>query len=427
MIWNGSQWVDYVLNSSEMSGGIGSVYVKCGPTYATIYCPNGTSQREVAIERESWMAEWYDEYSNEWICDEVSHGEVSYSVNSSGICFIRKSILKSGATLKVSYVLRKGSNLKYLIDLNAATARKYQIVWKLAGINCTTARLASETINVTSTSIIGDLPQERLTTSWVHFLDGLSNIRASISWFDTFWFNETAGQYETCFQRLELSPDSLQRLIQAKVLFGNFTLSEGETAYLDPTLKTLDLESPASVDGSITKSGDEYPPTQQTIVWTDMDYLWVGQSATPNSYHKYRSYVYFPTNMVPTLAYNMSSKLKLKTYDFCCQSQNFTLKVIGGEQPIYGRDLDANDWDKGNLTVATWNTTNYPGDDIFINLTVTPEQINKFGPAQFRLVSNRDEQNIQPQSSEYISFYAGDSWENEPRLEVTYYVNIVEI
>ena len=131
--------------------------------------------------------------------------------------------------------------------------------------------------------------------------------------------------------------------------------------------------------------------------------------------------------MIPTLAYNMSAKLRLKTYDFCCQSQNFTLKVIGGEQPIYGRDLDANDWDKGNLTVATWNTTDYPGNDIFINLTVTPEQISKFYATQFRLVSNRDEQNIQPQSSEYISFYAGDSGGNEPRLEVTYYVNIVGI
>jgi hypothetical protein len=37
VIWNGSEWVDYIFNSSDISGGIGSVYVKFRPTYATIY------------------------------------------------------------------------------------------------------------------------------------------------------------------------------------------------------------------------------------------------------------------------------------------------------------------------------------------------------------------------------------------------------
>jgi len=68
VIWNGSHWVDYIFNSSDMSGGIGSVCVKFRPTYATIYDPKRT---EVRIQDERWMAEWYDESIKVWKRDRV--------------------------------------------------------------------------------------------------------------------------------------------------------------------------------------------------------------------------------------------------------------------------------------------------------------------------------------------------------------------
>lgn len=106
VIWNGSQWVDYIFNSSDMSGGVGSVYVKFRPTYATIYDPNRT---EIRIQNERWVAEWYDESAKGWRSDESYCDEISYMTNSSGICFIRKSSLYSGSILKVFLCLRKRS------------------------------------------------------------------------------------------------------------------------------------------------------------------------------------------------------------------------------------------------------------------------------------------------------------------------------
>jgi len=129
-----------------------------------------------------------------------------------------------------------------LIELTSATTRKYRFIWKLDGINGTRARLAPATIDVTAKNIICNTAQERTTTSWIQFLDNLSNTKVSLDWIDTFWFNETTGKYETNFQGLELSPDPLLGYVQAKVWFGNFTLSEGATAYLDPTTTAFDSE-----------------------------------------------------------------------------------------------------------------------------------------------------------------------------------------
>ncbi|MDH5770341.1 MAG: hypothetical protein OEZ25_03530 [Candidatus Bathyarchaeota archaeon] len=425
VIWNGSQWVGYIFNSSDMSGGIGSVYVKFRPTYATIYDPNRT---EVRIQDERWVVEWYDEPTNGWRSDESYYDEISYTTNSSGICFIRKSSLYSGSILKVSYVLEKGARLKHLIELTSSTTRTYRIVWKLEGINGNRARLATGVIDATSKKTICNTAAERTTTSCIQFIDDFNNTKVSLNWIDTFWFNKTTGKYETCFQGLEFSSASFLGHVQAKVLFGNFTLTKGETAYLDPTITTFGSEPP--LDGYIYKyAAGEYPPSQETHVVTGENYITVGQIGIPDRppypYYKYRGYVSFDTFSIPSLAYNISAMLKLKTSSR--PDTDFTLKVMGGQQPIYDNSLDVDDWDAGNLTITTWNTANYPGDHIYVNLPISSDQINKVGRTQFRLVSNRDEENIEPDDREHIMFYSGNSTGNEPKLEVTYYLNIVNI
>ena len=40
VIWDGSQYVDYILNSSDMSAGIGSVYIKVCSDHTVFYDPN---------------------------------------------------------------------------------------------------------------------------------------------------------------------------------------------------------------------------------------------------------------------------------------------------------------------------------------------------------------------------------------------------
>lgn len=425
VIWNGSQWVDYVFNSSDISGGIGSVYVKFRPTYATIYDPNRT---EVRIQDERWVVEWYDESTNGWRSDESYYDEISYTANSSGICFIRKSRLYSGSILKVSYVLEKGARLKYFIELTSAAARTYRIVWKLEGINGNRARLATGVIDATSNKTICNTAAERTTTSCIQFIDDFNNTKVSLNWIDTFWFNKTTGKYDTCFQGLEFSSASFPSHVQAKVLFGNFTLTKGETAYLDPTITTFGSEPP--LDGYIYKyAAGEYPPSQETHVVTGNQYITVGQIGIPDRppcpYYKYRGYVSFDTVSIPSLAYNISATLKLKT--FSRPDTDFTLKIIGGQQPIYDNSLDVDDWDAGNLPITTWNTANYSGDHIYVNLPISSDQINKVGKTQFRLVSNRDEENIEPDDREYIMFYSGNSTGNEPKLEVTYYVDTITL
>lgn len=79
----------------------------------------------------------------------------------------------------------------------------------------------------------------------------------------------------------------------------------------------------------------------------------------------------------------------------------------------------------GTDEITTWNTINYPGDDVYINLTISSDQINKAGLTQFELKSNR--QGIRPDGNEYIKFYSGDSPDNQPKLEVIYYVDTVNI
>jgi hypothetical protein len=119
VVWNGSQWVDYIFNSSDISGGIGSVYVKFLPTYATIYDPNRT---EVRVQEERWAIEWYNESVNRWTPDDSSCDIIKCITNSSGIFFIRTSMLQSGSVLEVSYILRKGASLKYLVKLTSAAS-----------------------------------------------------------------------------------------------------------------------------------------------------------------------------------------------------------------------------------------------------------------------------------------------------------------
>ena len=414
VIRNGSQWIDYIFDASDMSGGIGSVYVKFGPSYATIYDPDRT---EVRIKDERWIAEWYDESVNEWRHDSSSYNEINYVTNSSGIYFWRSSTLESNSTLEVWYILRKGSKLKYWIKLTSATKRKYRIVWKLSGIMGIKARWAMATEDIAVKKVITDTAVSR-----IQFLDNLNNPKSSLSWTDTFWFNETTREFKTSFQGLELDVDPSPNHVQAEIWFGNYTLSKGESAYLDPT--TVTFESEALQDGDITKYGTTHPPEDETVVNTVDDGIVVGQDKEKNGvlyFYQYRGYVSFNTSDIRDYAVITDATLKLKTRsDF--SDTDFVMKVWGGAQPIYGSSLDADDWGSGTTEITEWDTANYPGDHVYINLTILPDQVNKVGRTQFKLNSSREGQ-VPPGPSpafEYVSFYSGDSTDNEPKLEITW-------
>jgi len=424
VIWNGSQWVDYIFNSSDMSGGIGSVYIKVLPTHTVIYDPE---RKEKRVSAESWIAEYYDEFTHKWKVDNSINNKVSYLVNSSGVYFKRKSTLYSNSILEVWYGLRKGSKLKISVILTPAVTGNYRIVWKLTGIAAIKAKWAMATESIQNMPCkISDK-----NCSSIQFIDGNNTVKSIINWSDAYWFNKTTGKWETSFQTLELRADTWNNSFQAKIFFGNFTLSKGESICLDPTVVTFNSE--AEVDGYISKFGTSYPPTFKINSYSDEELMAVGQlrvyvGGGAYYYYQYRSYVSFDTSTIPSMAYNLSVRLKLKTAGDH-SNNDFTIKVMGAhswsEQPIYGESLDEEDWGSGTTQITSWSTINYPGDDVYISLWISPDQINKVGRTQFELKSNRE--GIEPTGLEYVFFYSGDSAGNEPKLEVTYYIDVVNI
>lgn len=418
VIWDGSQWVDYILNASDMSGGIGSIYIKVLPSSTVIYDPERTEER---VRDELWVAEYYDASTHEWKIDNPIDNEVIYSVNSSGLYFTRKSTLHSNSILETCYALRKGSKLKISVLFKSACYGKYRLVWKLMGIYGTRVRWLNASENIFTTIKIGREP-----CSWAQFIsDNIS--KCSLNWWDTYWFNKTSGRRETSFLGFEVWPDASLGYVNARVMFGNFTLSRGEYAYLDPSIMTFNSE--VGLDGYIEKYGPYYPPDSGSNLVTGADFIVIGQEGKTYgglNYHQWRSYVSFDTSSVPSLAYNLSAQLCLKTKsDY--SDVDFSVKIMGGNQPLYGSGLEVSDWGCGESEVNAWNTVNYPGDGVYINLTISPDQINKVGRTQFELKSSREGYVPSRGALESIYFYSGDSTGNGPKLEVAYYVDVVNI
>ncbi|MGQ9565319.1 MAG: hypothetical protein ACUVT5_02075 [Candidatus Bathyarchaeales archaeon] len=174
------------------------------------------------------------------------------------------------------------------------------------------------------------------------------------------------------------------------------------------------------MDGTLYKTGQTYPPTS---IYNDTMHIDVGQYHNDSTFYIYRGYVSFDTSAIRDYAVLTEATLKLKTYgDFT--PVEFYMQVMGGTQPIYGSNLETSDWDCGTVQVANWFSTLYPGDNIYVNITVPIEQINKLGRTQFELKSNREGiQPCGPDKAEYVMFYSGEFSGSEPRLEITWLPN----
>ena len=430
VIWNGSQYVNYILNTSDMSAGIGSVYLKVFPDHTIFYDPY---QTEETIKNETWMVEHYDALSSTWETYNPVDESVHQLVNSSGIYFDRTTALHSGDTLDESYWLRIGSEMKISVVLHPAQSGEYRLSWLLSDVSGTKAQWLTTEENVT-TQLIDDSSCSR-----VRFASE-NESKCLVDWSDACFFNETAEKWETYFQELNMERNVCDSRCQARVSFGDFSLNKGESAVLDPYIVTFN--SNAALDGSIEKYGISYPPNGGTIVDTSGTVLGVGQYFVFEAqYITVRAYLSFDTSSVPALAYNMNATLRLEashdssTVDFAVQVWggnqpvcNGNLTILSGVQPIYGDSLTAGSWGTGKVKVATWNTVNYPGDGVYINLTIPSNQINKIGSTQFELNSSRDGTNApQPNNDEGVNFHSGNSTGNEPKLEICYSLDTIAV
>lgn len=431
VIWDGSQYVDYIFNSSDMSAGIGSVYIKICSDHTVFYDPYRT---EVMIGDENWNVESYNESTCSWDVDSHLEDTVLSSFNQSAINFERKTTLSSGATLDVSYELQPGSRLKISTAFCPVQDGNYRLVWTLKAISATEATWLGTTENV-SAQFVNDS-----SCSSVQFA-GNNDSRCSVDWSDAGFFNETTQTWQTSFQTLQLQKDISDNECKANVTFGDFNLESGQPLILDPTVATFN--STGALDGLVEHYGMGYPPSSGSFVDTSSPYLLVGQANSQQNggYMIDRSYLSFDTSSISTMAYNMSVNLQLKT-DWLNTYVNFNLQVWGGNQPvcignltilngvqpIYGSSLTTASWGTGQVNLADWNTASYPGNGNYINLTIAANQIDKTGTTQFELNSSRDSVNApQTNSVEEVAFYSGDSLGNEPKLQVSYYLDKISI
>lgn len=218
VIWNGSQYVDYVFNSSDISAGIGSVYLKVCPDYTVFYDPY---KKEERIQKEAWTVEYYDVSSANWIIDSPTKYSIQSLINSSGIYFDRTTTLSSGGTIDEWYWLRIGSSLKITVVFHCVQAALYRLIWLLNHVSGPKARWLTTTENVSS-QLVYDKSCLRVQFATEN------ESRCLIDWSDARIFNETTRDWETCFQKLELQGDVSGKYSHAEVSFGNFSLSKDQ-------------------------------------------------------------------------------------------------------------------------------------------------------------------------------------------------------
>ena len=170
-------------------------------------------------------------------------------------------------------------------------------------------------------------------------------------------------------------------------------------------------------DGLIYKEDLTWPPTVPTAVLPGI-VLSYGCDFTGHVYTLYRSYLRFNTSSIPAGATITNVRLWLKTR-YCYNNDGFQvqLQLYRDNEDWY--PLDENDWDCGNILVATKNYNDLPGEDEWFYLDIPIDKINLTGVTAFELKGDY-ESGIAPTGANYVEFYSGNSSGNEPYLEITY-------
>jgi hypothetical protein len=396
--WNGTNWVKYELkpigNSSAILRTPTCTYV-VRETSILLFDPNCTAFHVNGME---WDTEQYSLTLDKWLPKTIKNACIGY--NSSHVWQKWKFTDDSERTLYIS------CDNKQTLTFVSNSSATYRLIWRFTNINAT--RIISQ-----NGTFIELEEGYTLNSTDFHFskLVFFNNERLSLS----VHYREISQSRYVEFRLRSVESG----FANVELVYGNWTLGINEALVIDPETETFSSE--ASLDGTIYKWGISYPPSNFAIL---QDFIYVGQRYIGSYYYVYRGYVSFDTSPIRDYVVITNATLRLKT-SANHSTVDFVEKVMGGIQPICGSSLEVADWNCGTAEVASWPYSSYPGDNVYINITIPSGQINTEGRTQFELKSDRE--GTAPSNSEYpeyVIFYGAEFAGSEPQLEIAWLPNI---
>jgi len=409
-IWSEEEqkYVPYVFHDNYTSEGYyevstGLISARIYDYYAVFYAPGNFS--DVRLYDERWEVQHLRK-NGKWSDIGAQSGTPIFTISKSDNCInITKAFHSWAGWLNITYVFHEGSPLKHEVIFKSeiSSTETFRVVQKWAGIVAAKLKHSKGEDAITSAKTI-DSPHFKFLKE-----DG------SLSIFEDQWdmyyewvpiYNETTGK------RIgeELRTKSNQNLkpveidvhakgLKADFVFGNWTLTQGETLRIDPDTATI---SPPSADSFITN----YPGQEDSNKGTS-DRMHVG--GRDGSY-KYDTVLKFDLSSLSGEIVITSAKLRLYCYNTESTSQT-----------VYVYDMST-DWTE---TGITWN--NAPAADALItsktvsstgwvNFTVT-DAVNYLisdGVIAFRLKGSS--------TTKILWFYSKEYDGYDPQLVVTYNV-----
>lgn len=333
--------------------------------------PNVTSH----VGRMRWDVEQYSVTLNKWLPKSVETASVSH--NSTHVWQKWTYSDKSERTLYI------GHDNKQTVTFTSKTSATYRVTWRFTDVNATRISYSEGR-------------QAKLDKGGKISLADFNFTQLALYDQNKFSLSVRYNDIDPSYYREFVLESSEKGSAHLDLIYGNWTMNSNESITVDPETETFNSE--ALLDGIISKSDYMYPPANIGMV---SEPLRVGQLRfdlpVDDWFCIYRSYVSFDTSSIRDYAVITNVTLKLKT-DIDDSTTDFIMRVMGGSQPIYGSSLGTDDWNCGTTEVATWSSSEYPGDDVYVNITIPTDQISVTGRTQFELKSDRE--GIEPSSRE---------------------------
>jgi hypothetical protein len=391
-VWNGTAWKEYEISSVN-----GTAATLQTPTCAYSVTPLKILLYHpctgACVGSMEWVVEEYSEGLGSWFEESVAASEIAYNAS-----HVWQKLVFADGSVRTLYI---DSNNKQTVELVSASQATFRLSWRFTGIAASKATLSNGVLLELARGRVDSFP--RFNFSALALWNGENPVLLL-----------EYGDIDDAFYRECAVGSTDDGLAGVSLTYGDWSLRAGEGMVLDPTTETFFSE--AALDGKITMYGFSYPPSDFSV--DTQGNIVVGQEYS-GDYLIYRGYASFDTSGIPDYANVTGATLKLKT---CGNSSvvDFTMRVMGGSQPIYGDSLSAGDWGCGSVEAATWPSSSYPGANTYVNVSIPVGQVNKTGRTQFELESDREGYPPQMGSPEYVSFYSADSAGDEPMLEVTW-------